>query len=438
MVVYWNKVNISHYFREEQMQNQVTLSWETASGQKLEINVHAKPQESRPQYDFLVDGVSIFRMPRYSELPRVEEDDSSSVLSDLSDTKDRTETTVDENQPPAHEEDEERSMQDMEFRLSIAGLSPHTEKALNSDDLEDELTSDVLTHNLESLRCRVASLITGTDDLVSLAIIKTLSDNHDSYSTCSSCSDESMGPAAMHIEAEAIWETLHWLELNRDSEAQSVLEDKKRALMQKHINKVFMHVRRDQLSVDAATRILCCVATFLGFRLKVPARNDLVVLSRMNKYVEDSVLMTVLASFGEVVGFAVLRRRNFAVCRFRSEESVGRFLGAVNEGNFLIAGERPRVSVLEQPPAQRPEICTRSFSAPSTTVEKPALVRKRSHQRNTITIDTAIGAAPFLMVENNEHLLDPDEMASFQRPSTFSSMRAKSSPSVYNRPIVSP
>lgn len=90
-----------------------------------------------------------------------------------------------------------------------------------------------------------------------------------------------------------------------------------------------------------------------------------------------------------------------AVCRFASETGALRALSAVNRGTLEIFGRTPKASLVERPlPRKRPDLVNRrAISTPSLPVpiEKPSLGRRRSHQRNTITIDTLMSQSPQIL-----------------------------------------
>eukprot|EP00934_Nitzschia_sp_Nitz4_P004592 Nitzschia sp. Nitz4//scaffold61_size107673//75813//77597//NITZ4_004247-RA/size107673-processed-gene-0.194-mRNA-1//-1//CDS//3329555746//4582//frame0 len=438
VAMYWNRFQVSDYVTEVQTTNRVQLRWDSER-LAITIDAAAKPRDFQPQYDLRVNGVSVFKSPRLSDLPTVDEDDLSSGVSELSDDHGEACSIDEEGNYP----------QDYLLMPSLPEATfPAVEVIGSPVALEDELTFSVHSKNLDLLRDKVARAIPGSDDLVSQSIIKTLSDCRDSQSSGSSLSYEDSDLAAMQMEADAIWETLRWLEVNSNDVAIHDSQDQKRALLQKHMSKVFTLVRRETVSEDAALRVLAVVSTMLQLKLKKQVKDDLILLEGVDQFLSDDDIRLELEQFGEVVGAAMSRGRRFAICRFRDEKSVSRALEACRSGALSINGERPILSTLKSSFAQnRPSRCERSVSAPTAAlggaysefppIEKPILTRKRSHQRNTITIDTAITSASFLL-DACPSLVFADESASQLRPHGFSNTPANFPPSVYNTPVVSP
>lgn len=85
-----------------------------------------------------------------------------------------------------------------------------------------------------------------------------------------------------------------------------------------------------------------------------------------------------------------------------------RALTAAEQGTLVMCGTSPDVALLERPLIRnKPEaLFVRAASTPSLLIEKPNLGRRRSHQRNTITIDTLISETPqILEIVNQEAAL---------------------------------
>jgi hypothetical protein len=435
--VLWNKNNISHYFREKQEFDKVQFSWESRSRESFQIVAHAKPNSSHPQYDFLIGNTSFFSLPHVSQLRRI--DVGGNVASEATGScgETRMEGSVDHDH---HLPQEEETPLDFSFRLSMAGFAP-PKIADTHYDLQDELTAELFTNNLESLRQRVTSLVPETEDMVSRAIINAFSEDLDDSQTSSDCSSscESVYQTTMQIEADAIWETNAWMGSNVEYAPRPDVKDQKRIFVQKQIDKVFMHVRHERLTEDAAGRILTSVATLLSMRLSTPVAKDTLVLKDLGRNVQVENLIDSLCVHGEVKEAAVSRGRCFGVCRFSDEQGLSRALEAAENGSMAINGRTPIVSLLEQPVVrERPDIYSRAKSEPNIALKKPSLSRRRSHQRNTITIDTTMPQGPFLCLVNDTSLVTPEASRTLLRPDFFANIPAGSSPLVFDAKVVSP
>ena len=436
--VFWNGNNISHYFREEHLFEEVNFSWESGTGERFQILASEKPCIDRPQYELLVDGFSFFSLPKPSQLRLV--DNFSAAVSVLSDDDEvQTVGSTDIEPVPENALYDETEADNSDIRLAMAGLSaPSLDPPEKRDSLEDELTSDLFTNSLERLRQRVTAMIPSVDDLVSRAIVNAFSGDRDSSSSFSSCSFESTHPSHIHIEMSAIWDALS---LN-DSESQADFEEQKQELLQKQIDSIFVHVRQGNLTEDAAVRILCNVATLVGLELKVPARKDTIALRGLGEQTTEDALLLAMGSFGEVSDVAISKGRRFGVCRFRSESSASKAVAAASTGDFLVNGCALGLSLLEHRPKEvRQALSERAPTEPNPNLPMPSLERRKSHQRNTVTIDTSMASGTFLTVpESVEPLVEPDASKSLLQPNVFVNIPAtpSSSPLVFDSPIVSP
>jgi hypothetical protein len=440
--VFWNGINISHYFREEQLFEQVNFSWESRSGERFQIIANEKQCEDQPQYDLLIDRSSFFSLPRPSQLRAVRAYDIASEISFSSfEDDDRTQNLTDVEPTTEHTEDRlGADPQDLDIHLAIADLAPSSEMPEIHDDLEDELTSELFTNNLESLRHRLTTMMPEVEDLVSRAIINAFSEDRDSSSSLSSCSFDSMEYSPIRIEVSSLWDALSWMELNIDYAPRADAEEQKRLFLQKQVDAIFVHVRHENLTEDAAVRILCNVATLLGMELAVPLRKDTILLREVSRNAEEEEVLCSLRSYGEISEAAMSKGRRFGICRFRDEESVARVMAASSTGTFLIKENAPVISQVECQPMRRlPSSIARARSNPSPMLPMPTLMRRRSHQRNTITIDTAITSAPFMTADEESLILVSSGKSQTLQPNVFANIPARSSSSpVFDSPVMSP
>jgi hypothetical protein len=318
--VFWNNSNITHLFREEQRFDRVVFGWESRSGAKFKIVAHAKPVASEPQYNVFVDETSFLSLPHVSDLAGVHiaaEDVASDAGSSVPDLcgQEPAQGSVYLELPP-------------EFAKQPEGLAPETTAVFTFDDLEDELTSEFKTHNLESLRHRVTCSIPATEDLVSRAIVNAFSDDRDSYSSFDSSSCGSMPQTAFDFEAEALWETNDWISLNVDYAPRPDVADQKRAFLQGQIDSIFMHTRHGRLGEDAAVSILVNVATLLGLPVIPSIPNNTLIINALEKRVDVDSMIDQLCEYGEVKEAAICSAGRFGkfikVVRFQGFR-IGRF-----------------------------------------------------------------------------------------------------------------
>jgi hypothetical protein len=122
-----------------------------------------------------------------------------------------------------------------------------------------------------------------------------------------------------------------------------------------------------------------------------------------------------------------------------------RATAAASEGDLIIGGRKPIVSTVCT--ISRPEMGRRSISAPATSLTKGAMVtRRRSHQRNTLTIDSVFETPEDLMAQTQltpsfqsqfspsfqPSVITPDVISGFLRPNVFENLPARSSRSIYD------
>jgi len=346
--VYWNKRHISHLFRNGNRSGVVEFAWKAQSGESFQIVAHSEARPGVIQYDLRVDGTSFFTLPGVSQLglpeSRVDSEelqqgglqriDSVSALSTMSDI------------PLGDALEEPFPEEALGFRLSMAGLN----SGLEDDAIVDELHSDLYSPVLESLRQQITKCLPQTEEMVSRAIINAFFCDSDSQQSLDrSLSDASMELDPYQIEADAVLEAYEWVGLNvdyaprPDAEEQAAL-----SFMQKQIDAIFLHIRNDKLSSDAASRVLLSVGAVLGLKFvnSIPVNTIILDGLAFNTTRED--LHRVLCCYGELDCAAVAKRRGFALCRFSDEESIARVLEDAQMDCLMIAGATPSVIVLSE------------------------------------------------------------------------------------------
>lgn len=386
---------------------------------------HEASNRFAPQYDFLLDGVSIFSFSHLSEL------DPSILVNRMLPGESHSVSTTE-----VRSETDTRSGRSVEcdtsvdagFRLSMVGLTTPTSELARScepvDDLMDDLPSTPFTNVLESLRRRITCLIPESNDMVSRAIVKALSDDVCESSSCSSSlgssSLDNMALSATSIAAQAIWETSEWTNPNVEYCSRSDVMERKREFLQRQMDTLFMHAHNERLSEDAVAMILSDVATLLSVTIRTTVPKKTLILKGLDKTADSESLLVSLMVFGEIEQTGVANGQGFAICRFASERGPLRVLSASQQGLLLINGKRPNVSLLEKPVVTlRPSLAQRveSPAVMSTyPIPKPRFARRRSHQRNTIHIDTLISETPFLSLVNDPAIVSPNEASPYVRP----------------------
>jgi hypothetical protein len=431
--VFWNKTNITHLFRDERNTEHVDIEWKSRSGETFQISAYKAGIGVAPQYDLLIDRVSIFSLSHLSDLDPVE--NTMRVHPTTSATIVRSESFSDERSVgECSMECDDNYLDNLGagFRLSMVGLKPSSRfdsSCQHVDDLMDDLPSTPFTDVLESLRQRITTIIPSSSDMVSRAIVKALSDDIYESSSCSSSLGSYSGSvhhSAMQIAAEAVWDTTEWINLNVQFAPRTDVMEQKREFLRRQMVSMFTHAHQERLDEHAAARVLSDVATLLGLPVRIPIPKDTLILKDLDKSTNSKSLLGSLMIYGDIqeVGMPPNGQR-FAICRFASEQGPLGVLSAAEHGFLLINGKRPHVTLLEIPLVSIPSsMAQRANSAPhvlTKPIPMPSLVRRKSHQRNTIHIGTLISETPFLRLVNDPAIVSPGEgeLSSFVRPNAF-------------------
>jgi hypothetical protein len=335
--VYWNKRNISRLFRDGNRSGMVEFAWKTRTGENLQIVAHSEARPGVTQYDLVVNGTSFFKMPKVSQLgvsqsseysPNfLQRVDSISVLSALSDL-------------PSADLMEESSPEALEFRLSMAGLNSGLD-----DAIVDELHSDLYSPGIESLRHQITECLPQTEEMVSKAIIHAFFCDTDSQQSCdSSLSDATMALEPYQTEANAVWHAYEWVEYAPRPDAQELAL----SFMQKQIDDIFLHIRNDKLSPDAASRILLSVGAVLGLKFANSIPMDTIILDGLPLDTTSEVLHQILCTYGQLECTAVVKDSGFALCRFLDEGATIRVIEDAHNDCLMIAGATPSVIALSE------------------------------------------------------------------------------------------
>ena len=445
--ILWNKRNIPLYHREKKTDGEIDVSWESTSGKKFRIFAHESPTQSSPQYDLFINDASIFSLPHVSELLR-----TTIIIDNFASCDDLSETSMDSTyseSDPSGVEKENRQALDTYNRLSAAA-------SRSCDPLDDDLTSSSsFTNILEFLRRAILPLIPDSEDMVSRSIINALSEDKNSYKPRSKISSKSslsripVQRLPTQIESNLLYETIEWADSHLLS-SHTGSQEQKRLYMQKQMDSVFLHVRNERLNEDEAARIIFDMATLLDYPVSpsIKKKRDTIILRNPKSSFDLDAIINVVSEFGELHGVGISSNRTFgkflssevyldifapfhslirlpvsfsisAFCRFASEIGPIKVLAAADKGCLIINGRQPIVSMIQKPSVlSRPNLlCRRAISTPlksDLSLQKPILRRRRSHQRNTISIDT-------LMVESPPFLRMVNETSTFVSPLSNSS-----------------
>ncbi|KAL7567766.1 hypothetical protein ACA910_000521 [Epithemia clementina (nom. ined.)] len=394
--VYWNKRNISNLIQQDVKSNTVHMSWNTYTGERLQVVAHAEAIPGVAQYDLLIDGVSFSQMPSVLEINSSELVVAASESSDLSDdsnsileggeyiTKQSALCSQSEHMGSSGSElDSFQSLADrhpcdgkdgMGYRLSMVGLSSGLAGV-------DELHSEVYSPMLESLRQRIVECLPQTEEMISRAIIHTFFPDYVSQSSLDLMSSKSVSSEEkepQQIEVDALCDAYEWARIDKSHEAlisaplqrpnsisiphrarsAPVIGSKPTAnydddgelnYMQKLIDFIFIKVRNEDVSSDEGARILLGVAAVLRLDFARPLPTDTVLLDNLGPYVTVEDLSAKLSEYGDLEAVGISSKRtNFGFCRFMSEESFRRFLEADEAGTFDLSGQRPTVIPLTE------------------------------------------------------------------------------------------
>lgn len=310
--VVWNKKDISHYFSEFGVSRMVDVNWETTSGESFRILAHESPvSPSIPQYNFFINGFSIFYLQHVSELPG-----TTIIVDNLADCEVMSETSMDSaysSLGPTCYDYEIRKAPDMGCHLSPGGL-PH------NDPLEDDLTPTYsFTNILEYLRGVVTSIMPNLEDMVSRSIINALSEDKNTRESdsridqdCTS-SISSMGKMPTEIEANLLFDTTEWANLHLRSPHEPEIQEQKRLFLQKQMDIVFVHARHERLSEGTAAQILFDIATLLDYPIDqtIERERDTIIVRSLKSEIHPDALTAAIMVFGELREVGVATNRTF-------------------------------------------------------------------------------------------------------------------------------
>lgn len=388
--VIWNKKDISHYFSSFGTSGIVDVNWQTTMGENFRILAHESPvSPSIPQYNFFIDGFSIFHLQHVSELPG-----TTIIVDKLANCEVMSETSMDSAYTSDGHTGDEYAPRETCNMGCFQGFR-----------IEDDLIpSYSFTNILEYLRGAITSIMPNLEGMVSRSIINALSEDRNApeagsriYQDGSSISSLTQTPT--EIEANLLYQTTKWAKSNLRCPQAPDIQERKRLFLQKKMDSVFIHARHERLTEDTAARILFDMATLLDYPSDplMERERDTIIFQNLKSDINSEALANVTMMFGELREVGVATNRRFAFCRFASEKGPLRALAAADQGTLLINGFRPTVSMIQKPTMKvnKPgALSRRARSTPFGSSEERPIARQRSHhKRNTISIDS-------LMVEN--------------------------------------
>jgi hypothetical protein len=368
--VFWNKCNISQYFREGNRSGMVEFSWKSQFSDSLQIVAHSSAAPGvDQQYDLLVDGISFFRLSTLSEIGKdntarkVSQDENASRSGHLPENgkeniarkfpQDNIASPSDVNtvSPLSDLEcwkhgNDQQFPEAMDYRLSMVGLSSGRDF-----QMVDELHSELYSTSLENVRCGVTECLPQTEEMLSRAIMDTFIATDDSFEDSISTffSDSSLEEYASQIEANALWEASEWTALNVDYARCQDAEERALVVMQRNITSVIRRIRDEELSSDAAISFLLSVAAVLGLKFAAPIPRDTIILLGLPSGTSNQYLREALAGFGSVDAAAVAKGTDgFAYCRFADGQSPLSVHDAMKNDLLLIEGVKPTIYILSE------------------------------------------------------------------------------------------
>jgi hypothetical protein len=348
--VFWNGRDISNLFRDGNRSGMVEFAWNTRTEESLRIVAHAEPRRGVRQYDLLVDGISVFNLPKLAEIGQPLSATSTPWELRM-DTSHETESRSPRSSPiPVHTIDCIESIDSMEHqtwtdadqakaRLASVGLALHPDTE-ESDDLHSDLYSPIVN----SMRNLITAHLPQTEETVSRAFTNALIKDSDSYTSESSLSDSSCLHDAMQIEVNALWETFRWVRSNADQIMFSDGEELQLEYMREQIEAVFAKVCHECLTPGEASRILLHVGAILGLKFHRNILMDTILVDGLSNYCTVNDLEAALRPFGRIVSIAMVQGHGFGCCRFVDD---GPLLRLQRRGlTFTIAGTKAQGMVI--------------------------------------------------------------------------------------------
>lgn len=354
MRLFWNKRNISNLFPEGNHTGRSEFLWETPTGKRLQVIALTGDNDGGGQYDLRIDGISFLELPSLTDLPAVfaslnQEQSTNQVQKGRGPGEQASENSLHQNPKYTFECDDADGL---DLRLSLGGLNQHT-----GETFEDELHSNLYSSILEDLRLKITECLPQAEELVSRAIMSaftmegdTLSSDH-SHFTMRSVSETSLDTDPYQVEVDMLCCAYDFSRRHVYGRPVSVATKNALKYFQRLICTVFVAIRTEDLTSEAAARIILSVACVLDLKFANSIRFDTCLLVGLPPGTRIEDLDDTLGGYGHVLSPAIaLRDVSFGFCRFTSEESLGNLMADAKDGGITIKGVAVQVLALSEDP----------------------------------------------------------------------------------------
>jgi hypothetical protein len=303
----WNGKDLSRLvsFTFMHMPNNLFLEfeWVIPSGSTFRGIAHAFPNRAKHQYELFIDGTAIsllFPLEILVEKLRNKienarktnddqrsqcEDEAARVNADILECCDVDDNFVDSK---------------VECSLVSSGISKGV-------TCEDALRSDLYSSTLDLLRETLSSCVPYTEEMISRAIIYAFSDDSGTDLTAEFKGTEHTLDVGV-VEADALGESLAWLQWNQDSIAVADLQDRKMEFLRKQVEWMVFQVRHSRLDALLASQILHRVATVLNLKLTKQPSSDTLLIWNLKPSTLTQDLKEALKEYGKITGVAVSKQ----------------------------------------------------------------------------------------------------------------------------------
>lgn len=346
--LYWNKGNITHYFRQRYINSEPSYhnksfeyTWKTRSGEILRVVCSVDLTVDEPiKFDLFVDDMNFKSLPTVGQLGR-----RIQQLSDYRSPQDDvgSQRSLDSSIATNDVDIDQGSDVEQGFRLSIVGYNSMTS---GEDEINDELYSNLYSNSLGSLRNQIVSCLPQTEEMVSRAIINAFF--VDSQNTSETVTYFNLEEINHHqIEAEYILEAYQWMKLNAEIAPRPDVDEMALQFLQKHIDNIFLLIRNEELNSDDAARIVFSVASVLDLPFANKIAQDTIILDDLPPGTTTEELRLLLSPYGEIDALSMsVSSKKFGFCRFVFEESICKVLHDHENGGIVVNRMIPHIIAL--------------------------------------------------------------------------------------------
>lgn len=331
--ILWNKCKISSTIREGGRNEVLEFTWKTASNDVLKVIAHSSVTAGvQQQYDLLINGVSFFQLPHLSDLKKRNDKSKAKETTPNEGAVERISScgSIDSLTSSDFRQEMGDPSSSSSFRLSMVGIQ--------SDSMDDELRSELYSSSLDEVRLSVTSVLPQTEEMISRAIMDAFIGDEDETDNCSSSSSSfcvSHDEGYCQLEVNALCDALEWTHLHGSNASRQDEDDLALVFLQKQITNTFSQIRSEQISSQAAIRILVGVASLLGLQFARPMTRNTIIIESVSQDISSSELREFLSTFGFVESFSVSKHNpKFSCCRFVDEQALVALLQAVRENKL--------------------------------------------------------------------------------------------------------